>query len=222
MRRRCGCYGPNYRFRTPVYREGTVTGGTLTGNLVLVASGDMSLGLREERNGTLYYENLPKFDQSYADVGIPGAVEPPGNPLTGLNQLAAMVRASGITQVNGNVVIDDRLFTPYDGFPDGLISPIWVNENLIDLLVTPGAVGKPASINWRPMTASYTVESEVTTVAAKGTDAVAITEPTPGTWWSRARSPPAAHRPRGATKLTTPLRSPGPRSSRHSSGPGWP
>jgi serine-type D-Ala-D-Ala carboxypeptidase/endopeptidase (penicillin-binding protein 4) len=174
-------YGPNYRFKTPVYREGTVAGRTLNGNLVLVASGDMSMGLREQRNGTLYYESLPKLDQSYADVGVPGHfVEPPGNPLAGLDQLAAMVRSSGITRVNGNVVIDDRLFTPYNGFPDGLIAPIWVNENLIDVVVTPRAVGQTASIKWRPMTASYTVTSKVSTVAAGKATSVAITEPTPG------------------------------------------
>lgn len=174
-------YGPAYRFRTPVYREGTVAGDTLSGNLVLVGSGDMSLGLREQRNGTLYYESLPKVDQSYADTGLPGAVEPPGNPLSALDQLAAKVRASGITRVNGNVVIDDRLFTPYDGFPDGLISPIWVNENLIDLLVKPSAAGKPASIDWRPMTASYTVNNRVRTVGARRQTALNVTEPTPGT-----------------------------------------
>ena len=60
-------YGPNYRFRTPVYREGRVTGGTLTGNLVLVGSGDLTFGLRQRPNGTLSYNNLPKVDQSYAN-----------------------------------------------------------------------------------------------------------------------------------------------------------
>jgi PBP4 family serine-type D-alanyl-D-alanine carboxypeptidase len=172
-------YGPSYRFRTPVYREGTVTGGTLSGNLVLVASGDLSFGLRAQRNGTLFYNNLPKADHSYADE-LPGAVEPPGNPLTALNQLAGQVRASGITQVVGDVVIDDRLFTPYDGFPDGLISPIWVNENLIDLLVRPSGVGQPASINWRPMTASYVVTNKVTTVARGKPTTLTVREPTPG------------------------------------------
>jgi hypothetical protein len=50
----------------------------------------MSLGPREQRNGTLYYESLPKLDQSYADTGVPGHfVEPPGNPFAGLDQLAA-------------------------------------------------------------------------------------------------------------------------------------
>ncbi len=174
-------YGPNYRFTTPAYREGTMSGTTLNGNLVLVGSGDLSLGLRDQANGTMYYESTPQLDQSYANVGVAGAVEPPGNPFTGLNQIAAKVRAAGITQVNGNVVVDDRLFTPYSGFPDGEISPIWVNENLIDALVSPGAtVGAPASVNWRPMTAAYAVSSQVTTVAAKGSTALQINEPTPG------------------------------------------
>jgi D-alanyl-D-alanine carboxypeptidase/D-alanyl-D-alanine-endopeptidase (penicillin-binding protein 4) len=173
-------YGPNYRFTTPAYRQGTVSGGTLDGNLVLVGSGDLSLGLRDEPNGTLYYESTPDLDQSYANIGLPGAVEPPGNPLAGLNQIAAKVRASGITRVNGNVIVDDRLFTPYDGFPDGEISPIWVNENLVDALVTPAAVGQAATVAWRPTTAQYSVASQVTTVDAKGSTSLQITEPTPG------------------------------------------
>ncbi len=173
-------YGPDYRFTTPAYRQGTMTGSTLNGNLVLVGSGDLSLGLRDQPDGTLYYESLPKLDQSYADIGLPDAVEPPGNPLTGLDQIAAEVHASGITRVNGNVVVDDRLFTPFNGFPDGEISPIWVNENLVDALVTPGAAGQAANVNWRPMTAQYTVADRVTTVGANGSTSLQITEPNPG------------------------------------------
>ena len=174
-------YGSAYRFRTPVYRTAPVTGGTLTGNLVLVASGDPSLGLREQKNGTVYYESLPNLNQSYANIGLPGPVEPPGNPLAGLNQLAQQVRASGVSHVNGNVLIDDRLFNTFRGFPDGLLSPIWVNENLIDALVTPGAVGHAASVNSRPMTATYSLSNQVTTVAANASAApLQITQPTPG------------------------------------------
>ena len=173
-------YGPNYRFVTPAYREGTMSGSTLNGDLVLVGSGDLSLGLRDQPNGTLYYENLPNLDQSYADIGLPGAVEPPGNPLAGLDQIAAKVRASGITAINGNVVVDDRLFSPYDGFPDGPVSAIWVNENLVDALVSPGPAGGPASVNWRPTTAAYTTTNQVTTVSATSSTSLQITEPTPG------------------------------------------
>ena len=90
------------------------------------------------------------------------------------------MRAAGITQVDGDVIVDDRLFTPIS-WPDGLVSPIWVNENLIDIEVTPGAsAGQPATIDWRPMTASYSVEAQVTTVDAGGTTSLAVTEPNPG------------------------------------------
>jgi serine-type D-Ala-D-Ala carboxypeptidase/endopeptidase (penicillin-binding protein 4) len=173
-------YGSDYVFRTPVYRTGTQSGGTLTGNLVLVGSGDLSFGLRKEPDGKLAYENLPAVDHSYANVGLPGAVEPQGDPLSALDELAASVKAAGITQVNGDVVVDDRLFTPHT-FPDGLISPIWVNENLIDVEVTPGAAaGKATTLDWRPRTASYTVDSQATTVDAKGATSLTVTEPTPG------------------------------------------
>ena len=173
-------YGPDYRFKTPVYRQGSVTGGTLSGNLILVASGDTSMGLRELPDGSLFYENAPAVNQNTSSIGVPGAIEPPGNPLAALDQLAGMVRSAGITNVAGNVVIDDRLFAPYDGFTNTGITPIWVNENLIDVLVTPTVVGQPASFTQRPMTASYSVASQVTTVAAGESTSVEIAEPSPG------------------------------------------
>jgi len=173
-------YGNDYKFTTPVYREGTIAGDTLKGNLVLVASGDLTLGLRQEPNGSLFYENLPEVDHSYANIGLPGAVEPPGNPLGVLDQFAASVKAAGITRVNGNVVIDDRLFDTIK-WPDGLVSPIWVNENLIDIEVMPGtAAGQPTTVDWRPKSATYTVESQATTVDANETTDLEVTEPTPG------------------------------------------
>ena len=171
-------YGTHYRFRTPVYREGTVADGTLTGNLVLVGSGDLTFGLRELPGGRLAYENTPAADHSYADQ-LPGAVLPHGNPWLAMRQLAQRVRASGITRITGNVLIDDRLFRPYD-FPDGGVSPIWFNENLVDLLVKPGRVGAVATIAPRPVTPTYTVSDQVRTVARGRATTLHVTEPTPG------------------------------------------
>jgi serine-type D-Ala-D-Ala carboxypeptidase/endopeptidase (penicillin-binding protein 4) len=171
-------YGTHYRFRTPVYREGTVADGTLTGNLVLVGSGDLTFGLRELPGGRLAYENLPAGDHSYADQ-LPGCVLPHGNPWLAMRQLARRVRASGITRISGNVVVDDRLFRPYD-FPDGVVSPIWFNENLVDLLVKPGRVGARATIDPRPVTPTYTVTNHVTTVSHGHATTLNVTEPTPG------------------------------------------
>lgn len=173
-------WGTDHVFRTPVYQQGTKNGSTLDGDLVLVGSGDLTFGMRAEADGGLSYEDLPELDHSYATVGLPGAVEPKGDPLGALDELAASVKAAGITEVRGDVVVDDRLFTPHE-FPDGLISPIWVNENLIDIEVTPGAAtGDATSIDWRPRTASYTVDNQTTTVEAKGDTSLQVAEPTPG------------------------------------------
>jgi len=61
-------YGPDHRFKTPVYRSGTLKKGVAKGDLVLVASGDLSLGLREKPDGTMVYANAPYFDHTYANV----------------------------------------------------------------------------------------------------------------------------------------------------------
>ncbi len=45
--------GPNHRFKTPVVRRGEVKSGTLRGDLILVAKGDLSLGGRTGPDGTL-------------------------------------------------------------------------------------------------------------------------------------------------------------------------
>ena len=137
-------------------------------------------GCAAEPNGSLYYENFPALDHSYANVGHPGAVEPPGDPLGVLDQFAQQVKAAGITIVNGDVVVDDRLFTPIT-WPDGVISPIWINENFIDIEVSPGAAsGQATTVDWRPQVSSYTVETQATTVDASGSTELQVTEPTPG------------------------------------------
>jgi serine-type D-Ala-D-Ala carboxypeptidase/endopeptidase (penicillin-binding protein 4) len=176
-------YGPDFRFRTPVYQIGSVSGGVLTGNLVLVGSGDFSFGLRERPDGTLAFNNFPEIDHNYADTGFAGPVTlENSDPLAALNELARKVRTSGIRSVRGNVAIDDRLFTPYTGWPDGIISPIWINENLIDITASPGARGKPARVDWRPKTASIRVVGSVETVAAgTKTKALVIEAAGPGT-----------------------------------------
>ena len=48
-------YGADHTFKTPVYRTGPVDNGALDGDLVLVASGDFSMGLRERPDGTMVF-----------------------------------------------------------------------------------------------------------------------------------------------------------------------
>ena len=55
-------------------------------------------------------------------------------------------------------MIGDWLFEPCES-PDGFISPIWVNENRIDITTKPTSLGKAVEGKWRPKTTAYTVKS---------------------------------------------------------------
>ena len=67
----------------------------------------------------------------------------------------------------GDVVVDDRLFDSFR-VPNQnlLIPPIMVNENLVDVSVTPTQPAQAASMDWRPQTAAFGVTGSVNTVAA--------------------------------------------------------
>ncbi len=153
-------YGDRYRFKTPVFAFGKIKDGTLEGDLVLVAQGDLTLGGRQGDSDTIAYT---KFDHIYANT-LPRAILTKQDPLHGLHDLAKQVREKGIQQINGNVLIDDRLFQTVEK-RDMLISPIMVNENLIDIVINPGEMKQKAQLTWRPNIPGYTVKNEVITVA---------------------------------------------------------
>ena len=157
--------GPEHRFETGVYRTGAApVAGVLVGDLVMVASGDLTLGGRAKADGTLDYTD---FDHNEAP-SFGGSGLTPQDPLAGLNELAQQVYASGIRRVSGDVVIDDRLFDAFR-VPNGetLISPINLNENLIDVTVAPGgSAGAPAMLDWRPKVSGFTVSGSAVTAAA--------------------------------------------------------
>jgi serine-type D-Ala-D-Ala carboxypeptidase/endopeptidase (penicillin-binding protein 4) len=173
-------YGADYRFHTPVYRLGEVKDRVLAGNLVLVASGDFNFGLRSQPDGTLAFNSLPEVDHNTTSTGFAGgAYVKDSNPLAALDALAAQVKAAGIDEIKGDVAIDDRLFDTYRGFSAGPIAPIWVNENVIDIMVTPTKAGEKPHIDWRPKSVAINVENDVTTVADTA-GPLEVTTPTPG------------------------------------------
>lgn len=156
--------GAGHRFRTPVFRTGKVSpDGVLDGNLVLVASADLTLGGRDLPDGTIAFTN---FDHTESN-SLGSSILTDTDPLAGLRALAREVAGSGINSVEGDVVVDDRLFEHFR-VPNGnvLITPVIVNDNLVDVTILPTEPGQPARVDWRPKSAAFTVKSEVTTVAA--------------------------------------------------------
>jgi D-alanyl-D-alanine carboxypeptidase/D-alanyl-D-alanine-endopeptidase (penicillin-binding protein 4) len=164
--------GAGHRFTTPVYRRGEVDRRcVLHGDLVLVGAGDLTFGGRSTAEGGIAFTD---FDHNDAN-NLGTAILTPQNPLRGVDSLAEQVHAAGIRGVAGNVIVDDRLFERFR-VPNGnlLITPIMVNENMVDVTVTPTQPGRAASVDWRPKTDAFAVTGSVNTVAAGMPETVAL------------------------------------------------
>jgi D-alanyl-D-alanine carboxypeptidase/D-alanyl-D-alanine-endopeptidase (penicillin-binding protein 4) len=60
------------------------------------------------------------------------------------------------------VLIDDRMWEAYAG-GEGTVQPMFVNDNVLDITVTPGASGAAAAVAESPATAAFQVSSQVKT-----------------------------------------------------------
>jgi D-alanyl-D-alanine carboxypeptidase/D-alanyl-D-alanine-endopeptidase (penicillin-binding protein 4) len=147
-----------------------VVAGVVQGDLVLVASGDPNLSGRARPDGSYAF-----IDQDHSYGGQPL----PDDPLTVVKALAAQVAGRGIRGVTGQVIVDASLF------PEGArelgtrvtLSPLVINDNVIDLVVTPGATaGAPATVRVSPQTSYLTVQATLTTADSGTAPAVRMVE----------------------------------------------
>ncbi|MFO0959781.1 MAG: D-alanyl-D-alanine carboxypeptidase/D-alanyl-D-alanine-endopeptidase [Isosphaeraceae bacterium] len=186
--------GPDFRFHTPVVRRGEVdAAGTLRGDLILIGKGDMCLGGRTGPDGNLLFLDN---DHTYAGSGSDGDLVA-ADPLAGLDHLAREVRESGIQAITGDVLVDDRLFAPTSSTGSGpkRVSPIVINDNVIDVLVSPGArAGDPAVVRTVPANPPLEIDCQVETVAEGNRPRVEIRSVGPRACVLRGQIP-AGHKP---------------------------
>ena len=156
--------GPNHTFDTPVYRTGAVDrSGVLHGNLIVVASGDLTMGGRTNPDGSIAVSN---WDHNEAD-SLGNAILTKPDPLAGYARLARAVRAAGIKHVTGNVIIDDRLFTPFFFRDQFYVRPIFVNDDVVDVSIDPrGTPGSLAGMTTRPLSSALSVNNRLRIGAA--------------------------------------------------------
>jgi PBP4 family serine-type D-alanyl-D-alanine carboxypeptidase len=153
--------GADYRFRTPVYRTGPIDRGVLKGDLVLVGAGDPDLSGRA-MGDTLGFSDE---DHSYAGRGD-SVAKAIGDPLAAMRDLAGQIAARGIKQIEGKVLVDVSLFPQGDReLGTGVtISPVVLNDNVVDLLISPGSKpGDAANVRASPELGMFKVTNELAT-----------------------------------------------------------
>jgi D-alanyl-D-alanine carboxypeptidase/D-alanyl-D-alanine-endopeptidase (penicillin-binding protein 4) len=152
--------GPEYKFRTTVETNGTLTpDGKLSGDLILVGRGDPNLSNRK-----FPFDTKEEFD---------------GPPEKALAELADAIAARGVKEITGDVIGDDSYF-PRERYPDGweiddmvweygaAISAIVVDDNTVTLTLTPGEkAGGALTAVIEPATREFVLKNEVTTIGAK-------------------------------------------------------
>jgi D-alanyl-D-alanine carboxypeptidase/D-alanyl-D-alanine-endopeptidase (penicillin-binding protein 4) len=147
----------DYRVRTSVYANGTVTGGVLKGDLILYGRGD------------------PTWSQRcYAvDTLAPGACD---STWTTVDAIADSLKAHGLRRVTGRIVGDGSYFEPtlthwnwgsfdLNWWYAAPVSGLGFHDNSVDFQITPGgAVDQPPSITWNPDLHLFTFENRARTV----------------------------------------------------------
>ena len=140
--------GPNHRFTTDVYRNGSLANGTLNGNLIIRGGGD------------------PALSRRYFD----------GDGNGPMRALARQVADAGIRRITGDVIGDDRAFEAKP-VPDGWlqrylhasyaarVSALSLNENLIHVVVSPGRAGTPGTVRLEPASTAFSISNTSTTRA---------------------------------------------------------
>lgn len=168
--------GSDHRSVTTVHRDGKIVNGELDGNLVLVASGDLTMGGRTLPDGHIAITN---YDHNEAD-SFGNAVLTQTDPLAGYKLLAKQVKQSGINKISGDVIIDDRLFDPFLFRNELWINSIFVNDDVVDVIINPGKINDKAVVTWQPHSAAFNVINNLMTVKPNKKYTLELNPPIPG------------------------------------------
>src|ERR1700761_7387345 len=122
--------GKDFQYQTPFGYTGTITNGTLNGDLIIKGSGDPTLG--SWRWETTHDNRI-------------------------LNQMVAAIKKAGITKINGRIIGDDSIYGT-QAVPDGWIwqdlgtyygagaTGLCWHENQFDINLKTGRVGSPIAL----------------------------------------------------------------------------
>ena len=149
----------DYRVRTSVYANGTLTDGVLHGDLIVYGRGDPTWSQRCYTVDTL----------------APGGCD---STWTAVAAIADSLRAHGVRRVTGKIVGDGSYFEPtlthwnwgsfdLNWWYAAPVSGLGFHDNSVDFHITPGPfVDAPPVIEWNPDLSFFTFENRARTVPA--------------------------------------------------------
>jgi D-alanyl-D-alanine carboxypeptidase/D-alanyl-D-alanine-endopeptidase (penicillin-binding protein 4) len=142
--------GPDYRYKTSLYIDGTIKDGILDGNLIIRGSGDPSISGRHNDGNQL------EMFQNWADT----------------------LSSIGIRKINGTIIGDDNIFDDIGlgyswGWDDlsyyyaAQIGGLCFNDNCVDLFIIPNdSIGGKPQILTKPPMNYMEIINEISTVSA--------------------------------------------------------
>jgi len=130
--------GPDFKYDTSLWSDGSIEKGVLTGNLIVRGSGDPVIG------GRFNGGDITEIFRSWADS----------------------LKSMGITRISGDIVGDDNAFDEirlgegweWDDLPywyGAEISALSFNDNCVDFRLVAQQEKMPAKMSWEPGNTSY-------------------------------------------------------------------
>ena len=145
--------GSDFRFITSVYANSVPdSSGTIKGDVRIFGRGDVSIS-------TAFFGTTPTDPNTY---------------FKGIDRLVDKIAAAGVKKIDGNLLADDSYFKGFH-IPDtwewddlqnyygAEISALPINDNAVDLAVTPGTVGGPCIANILPGNALFQINNTCVT-----------------------------------------------------------
>ena len=159
--------GPDYKFVTRVFAAAMPdSGGTIRGDLRILGSGDVSIS-------TAFFGTNPNDPETY---------------YKGIDRLVDAIVAAGVKRIEGNIIGDESHFKGFaipgtwewddlQWYYGAEISALPLNDNAVDLAVTPGNIGGPCIVNITPINTLFQVVNTCTTTAASTKRSLGVNKP---------------------------------------------
>ena len=141
--------GPDFRFVTSVYSNSLPdSSGTIKGDVRVFGRGDVSIS-------TAFFGTTPTDPNTY---------------FKGIDRLVDKIAAAGVKKIDGSLLADDSYFKGFyipdtwewddlQAYYGAEVSALPINDNAVDLAVTPGTAGGPCIANILPGNALFQINN---------------------------------------------------------------